>query len=188
MESVGFKEWAVVCEALGRGQQSIILRKGGIAEGRDGFEFRHREFFLFPTQYHAQREKVRNIDKLSPRSSATGNIDILWAARVEFTTVITSPQIVEALEAFHIWTRDVIRERFEYDSAGSLHCALVRVYRLSQPWHLANEKRFGGCRSWVKLPEPPPNLTFAPVLTDAKHETLRAKIVDVIGAPVLARA
>jgi hypothetical protein len=34
MESVGFKEWAIVGEALGRGRQSIILRKGGIAEGR----------------------------------------------------------------------------------------------------------------------------------------------------------
>jgi hypothetical protein len=37
MKSVGFKEWALVCEALGRGEQTIILRKGGIAEGRGGF-------------------------------------------------------------------------------------------------------------------------------------------------------
>jgi hypothetical protein len=62
MESVGFKEWAIVCEALGRGRQSIILRKGVIAEGRDGFSFRHREFFLFPTYFHEQPEKVREID------------------------------------------------------------------------------------------------------------------------------
>ena len=48
MESVGFKEWAIVCEALGRGEQSIILRKGGIAEGRDGFSFRHRGVLSFP--------------------------------------------------------------------------------------------------------------------------------------------
>jgi len=47
MESVGFKEWALVCEALGRGEQTIILRKGGIAEGRGGFAFQHSEFFLF---------------------------------------------------------------------------------------------------------------------------------------------
>src|SRR4029077_8093936 len=60
MESVGFKEWAVVCEALGRGRQSIILRKGGIAEGRDGFLFKHQEFFLFPTWFHEQPPKVRD--------------------------------------------------------------------------------------------------------------------------------
>ncbi|MFM8364659.1 MAG: DUF1802 family protein, partial [Verrucomicrobiota bacterium] len=55
---VAFKEWAIVCEALGEGKQSLLVRKGGIAEGRDGFAFRHREFFLFPTAFHAQREKT----------------------------------------------------------------------------------------------------------------------------------
>ena len=59
MESVGFKEWAIVCEALGRGEQSIIVRKGGIAEGRDGFTFRHAEFFLCPTYFHEQVENTR---------------------------------------------------------------------------------------------------------------------------------
>ena len=29
MESAGLKEWAIVCQATGRGEQSIILRKGG---------------------------------------------------------------------------------------------------------------------------------------------------------------
>ena len=56
MESVGFKEWAIVCEALGCGRQSMILRKGGIAKA-DGFAFRHRRFFFFPTFFHEQLEK-----------------------------------------------------------------------------------------------------------------------------------
>ena len=56
--SVAFKEWAIVCEAIGSGRQSIMLRKGGIAEGRDGFAFKHREFFLFPTWFHEQLEKT----------------------------------------------------------------------------------------------------------------------------------
>ena len=30
----------MVCEAMGRGVQSVILRKGGIAERRTGFAFR----------------------------------------------------------------------------------------------------------------------------------------------------
>ena len=59
MKSVGFKEWAIVCQALGEGRQSVMLRKGGIAEGRDGFAFRHREFFLFPTFFHEQVGKSR---------------------------------------------------------------------------------------------------------------------------------
>ncbi|SVB17570.1 uncharacterized protein METZ01_LOCUS170424, partial [marine metagenome] len=36
-----FKEWGVVVEALGRGEQIVILRKGGIAEGDSGFRAEH---------------------------------------------------------------------------------------------------------------------------------------------------
>ena len=32
MISVAFKEWAVICHRLGAGEQSLLLRKGGIAE------------------------------------------------------------------------------------------------------------------------------------------------------------
>ena len=59
MQSLGFKEWALVCAALGEGRQSVIIRKGGLAEGRDGFAFQHREFFLFPTFFHEQLARVR---------------------------------------------------------------------------------------------------------------------------------
>ena len=53
-----FKEWAIVVDALGRGDQILILRKGGIAEGRDGFRVDHQNFLLFPTLYHQQRDCV----------------------------------------------------------------------------------------------------------------------------------
>ena len=33
-----FKEWHVVVEALAAGEQILLLRKGGIAEGRGGFD------------------------------------------------------------------------------------------------------------------------------------------------------
>ena len=32
------KEWAVLVEALAEGGQTFLLRKGGIAEGKRGFE------------------------------------------------------------------------------------------------------------------------------------------------------
>ena len=40
-----FKEWAIVCDALGKGQQSIIFRKGGIHEGKRGFQFKHDQLY-----------------------------------------------------------------------------------------------------------------------------------------------
>src|SRR5579884_3277142 len=53
-----FKEWAVVVDALGRGEQILILRKGGISEGRGGFKLEYPRFLLFPTLFHQQRESV----------------------------------------------------------------------------------------------------------------------------------
>src|SRR5207237_10577046 len=95
MESVGFKEWSLVCDALGRGRQSVILRKGGIAEGRGGFSFRHREFFLFPTFIHGQIAKVRiaAADIPVPRST----VAIRWYARVERAVQIKSLEISDTL-------------------------------------------------------------------------------------------
>jgi hypothetical protein len=49
------KEWAVVIEGLKAGRQLILLREGGVQDGRGGFHADHREFFLFPTFEHQQR-------------------------------------------------------------------------------------------------------------------------------------
>jgi hypothetical protein len=93
MESVGFKEWSLVCDALGCGEQSIILRKGGIAEGREGFSFRHREFFLFPTFFHEQVKKVRKASANLPVAGDT--IAIRWYAKTERVLRIDSLGIAE---------------------------------------------------------------------------------------------
>src|SRR5256885_14567400 len=68
---IAFKEWAVVVDALGRGEQIVILRKGGISEGPGGFQVEHPQFLLFPTLYHQQRESVvppaqARVDKVAP--------------------------------------------------------------------------------------------------------------------------
>src|SRR4051794_22118702 len=128
MQSVGFKEWALVCEALGRGEQSILLRKGGIAEGRDGFGFRYSEFFLFPTYFHEQVGKVQMADAQIP-PGRDGEIEVRYFAKLVAQTKITSWEEAAALAPFHVLSESVVRERFEYMGAG-LHVALVRVFRL----------------------------------------------------------
>jgi hypothetical protein len=67
----------------------------------------------------------------------------------------------------------VVRERFEYKGAG-LHVALVRVFRLEPGWRLADKPGYGGCRSWVDLPESPATMRLEPVLSDEQH----AKIAE----------
>jgi hypothetical protein len=176
MESVGFKEWSLACDALGRGEQSVILRKGGIAEGREGFSFRHLEFFLFPTFFHEQVAKVRMASANLP--GAGDHIAIRWYAKVERALRIGALRIAEELAPLHILMPEVVRERFGYKNEG-LNVAFVRVFEILPAWVLQNEKRFGGCRSWVDLPHPP-EMKMRPVLNDAAHQRARALFDEVV--------
>ena len=130
MESVGFKEWALVCAALGEGTQSVLVRKGGIAEGRDGFQFRHREFFLFPTFFHEQAVKTRLPDAVVPEP-LPNEIEIRFWARLEETRAVTDWETARALAPLHILAESVVRERFDYDNAPGVQVAFVRVFRLA---------------------------------------------------------
>jgi hypothetical protein len=178
MESIGFKEWSLVCNALGHGTQSVILRKGGIAEGREGFSFRRREFFLFPTFFHEQIAKVRIA---AADIAAPGNtIGIRWYAKVERAQLINSVAIVESLAPLHILSIEVVRERFGYKGDG-LNVAFVRVFEISPVWVLQNEKRFAGCRSWIDLPVSP-EMKMRPVVDDAIHEKSRAEFDEIVSS------
>lgn len=174
--TVGFKEWLLVCDALGAGRQSIILRKGGIAEGRGGFQWQRDAFLLFPTHFHQQRDQV----DWAPSPEAEADLGhpetavIRFAARVDWSGLLTEWEAAARLAPHHVWKETVVRDRFGYGGETGLSVAVVRVFRLARPLELALEKRFGGCRSWVDLPEGDQS-TMTPVLDDAAHATrLRA--------------
>lgn len=179
MESIGFKEWSLVCDALGRGEQSIILRKGGIAEGRSGFSFRYREFFLFPTFFHGQIENVRG-DVLLKDERSDREIAISLYAKVEQALRIDSLETAERLAPLHVLKPQVIGERFSYKSEG-LNVAFMRVFRLEREWILPNE-RFSGCRSWVELPEAP-EIQIRPVLDEAEQIRRRRQFEIALSLP-----
>lgn len=192
MKSVGFKEWSLVCDALGRGEQTVILRHGGLAEGRAGFTFQHAEFFLFPTFFHEQIGKVRGRARSLPAGDGTVRIGL--SAQVERVVECRSLAAVEALEPFHILTADVVRERFHYQAPGLL-AAFVRAFALEPVWSFPEEKRFGGCRSWVDLP-PVPSLKSRAVLSESAFRekltqfdrlTDREEFVPLPGADGLGR-
>jgi hypothetical protein len=187
MESIGFKEWALACEALGQGRQNILVRKGGIAEGRAGFSFQHRQFYLFPTWFHEQPAKVRVRDIVTPEEREN-EIEIRYFARLETAYVITSWPVAEALAPLHILQPEVVRERFEYEDAPGVHVAFVRVFRVTPAWALIKEKHFGGCRSWVDLPEAPKSMRLEPVLSDAEHGERRSEFDEIVADEPVAQA
>ncbi len=173
MIRTAFKEWQVVCDALASGRQSILLRKGGIHEGRQGFSFAHDSFFLFPTRFHAQGGQVREGQVTTMPEWQPGDvIRITHHAEALLAVTLTDWAQVAALEPDHIYSEQTVRERFDWEgkgmASGSIHVALVRVRELAEPWEFPYTASFGGCRSWIQLPEPPANWReyARPVLTD----------------------
>jgi hypothetical protein len=195
--NIGFKEWTLVCDALGRGAQSIIIRKGGIAEGRAGFRFEHPEFFLFPTLFHEQVAKLKlPADTALPALRDDGQHEVSLRVRVEWTQDVTDLSIVQRLAPFHIWRGSEIEKRFHYEvpsvqrealrigaekAQSGVSVALVRVERLSAPFVFPDSPKFGGCRSWIQLPELPSGITFSPVMDEAAHRVKESEIREALG-------
>ena len=174
-----FKEWQVVCDALASGRQSILLRKGGIHEGRAGFSFAHESFFLFPTRFHAQGAQVREGEVREMPEWQPGDLTrITHHAEAEWAVTLHDWPAVCALEPLHIYAEETVRDRFDWEgkgmAAGSIHVALVRVRELAEPWEFPYETKFGGCRSWVQLPAPPQGWRerARPVMDDAAFADL----------------
>jgi hypothetical protein len=173
----GFKEWTLICAALGSGAQSLILRKGGIAEGGAGFRFAHPDFLLFPTLFHEQVKKLRlPADTPLPAARADGQHQVHLSAHVEWTHDVADWEKVRALAPFHIWEESEIEKRFQQDATPMVSLALVRIFALSEPHVFPDAPRYGGCRSWIELPDLPQHITQAAVLDEAAHREREAAI------------
>jgi hypothetical protein len=175
----GFKEWAIVCDSIARGETSLIFRKGGIAEGRDGFQFKHQRFFLFPTYFHGQIERTR----LSPDRDVRPQSDTVMISvfvEAEFTTLLRDLNLLRPLGALHVMQASVLEERFHYDHREGLYLAFVRAYRISPVWTLPLRPSYGGCRSWVALPDPPHELRMETILSDEEQNRRRLLVTDTL--------
>ena len=191
MLKIAFKEWAVVCRAIGEGRQTVILRKGGIAETGGVFRPEHDRFWLYPTHFHEQTTHFPWSPPapvaLSLAPEETHTIEFL--AEVESKHQITGWEAVRRLADLHFWTEDTLRERFDYSEATGISLAFLRVFRLSEPWTFPDEKKFGGCRSWLDLPPPPENGSLTPVLDDTIHAARRSSLAVLLaGSPAAEHA
>ncbi len=176
---MAFKEWAVVCDALGSGQQSVLIRKGGIAEGRAGFAFKHDRFLLFPTWFHEQLTSTTlPPDTLVPDPPA-GEISLRFAATIDWTDIVTDRAAAHRLRDLHVLRESVVDERFDYDDADGVHVAFVRVHRLDPPLTLELLKKYGGCRSWLEVPDDPAT-RLIPVISDDEHARRRSALATAL--------
>jgi hypothetical protein len=170
--AIAFKEWAGVCEGLAAGEQSVILRKGGIAEGPGGFAPEHAVFWLYPTAVHQAEQGLRASPAphwIVPPQEGTIGLNAL--AVVAVIGRIDDPALLSKLEPFHIWTAETVSKRFHYRSPG-LWVLGVRVFRRREPWVVTVTPEHAGCKTWVPLETPLATDGIAPVL-DAESFTER---------------
>ena len=174
-----FKEWAVVCRALGAGRQILILRKGGIAEGPRGFEVTDKQFFLFPTYLHQAPTSVVPEYREALASSvdpSPGRVSISLYATVASWLRIGSLDKLRALEGLHIWSDEIVSERFHRWSEESVVALLVRIYALPSPVVVDALPAYAGCKSWITLAEQVPLDGVRPVIADEDFERKLAEV------------
>jgi len=150
-----FKEWAVICRALARGRQRVILRKGGIVEPGGRFELAHREFLLMPTFLHQSaeslvpeaRDLLIDIDADQPPPNT---VVFRHRARVTDAIRIASLEELDQFRGQHVWADHVVAERF-HRWRDELHVLTVEVSALGEPLVVPWRESFGGCKSWVDV-------------------------------------
>lgn len=174
---VALKEWAVVVEAMARGRQCLLLRKGGVADPDETFELQHREFFLFPTFEHQKREQIRAefqpwFDEVVAHPPAAGQVRLPLYAGVAGHWRVGSADVLRGLAATHIWTPEFLAMRLTYKPEIPTWALLVRVYRLPTPPVIPNAPAYAGCKSWVPLEAPVPIEGAAPVTDNVAFRRL----------------
>lgn len=189
---IAFKEWAIVVDALGQGEQVLILRKGGIREERGQFQVDHREFWLFPTQFHeaersiipSKRPRLRDIAAAATKDA----VDIEYYVVADAVVQITGPEVLKRLQGRHIWSEQTLQERFQFGREPGLHALIARVYRRPAAERFAIRESYGGCKSWVELERSLSTESLTPVLPDVEYTAQRDEILEMLADHALAHS
>ena len=177
---IAFKEWAIAVDALTRGDQIMLLRKGGISEDSNNFTVIHDKFLLYPTYEHQSRELIKPAfqDDLSKYENLTTIQDPVifksWAEVIEVIE-LTDKNKLENLSEFHIWNNDYAESRLKWKPTFPLSIMLLNIHSLQTAITVPYEDYFGGCKSWIEL-QNDLELPNNPVLEATHLDTIIDKI------------
>jgi hypothetical protein len=184
------KEWAVICRALADGRQSLVLRKGGIAEDGGTFRVEHTRFWLYPTYAHQQASALKPegqtlLEHVEADRPPPGVVRLIhWA---EVGGIYQLHNLVAALKLgeLHLWTLQTVQARFAYRTPG-LYALPLRVWRAPQAVELPETPYYAGCKSWVELERDLPTEGSTPVLDDAAFRGLMVTLERLLEPTALA--
>jgi len=186
MLAIAFKEWAVICRALAEGRQSLILRKGGIAEDQGRFRPEYEQFLLYPTHFHEQHrigikpELLPLLEQVERDRPEAGRIRFTHFASVSQVWHVDDLDKALALNDLHGWTAEEVAKRYRYRLPG-LYVLAVRIYQLPESAEVVERPEYAGCKTWVQLDAPistdgaMPVAAWAPVEPDPKAGILGSR-------------
>jgi hypothetical protein len=175
------KEWAVVCKALAEGRQTVLLRKGGILEYRQGFEVKHDRFMLFPTYEHQAKEHLqadyasRMDEVLKEQPPAEANV-LSSYAEAKKVAEIKDVSALQTLAKYHVWSESYVNARMAYNPKKPMSVILVRVYNLQNPIRVDNKAEWAGCKSWIPLDV---EAAGRPALDDSAFSRIESEVAEV---------
>ena len=187
---IALKEWAITVQALARGEQILLLRKGGIHESSKDFRVLHPEFLLYPTYEHQKAELLQPayqpaLETLLEQPRDPGEITFTHFARMEEALELLEQDKVDNLEPHYIWTTAYAQSRLRWKPMLPLSVMLLRVYRLEAPVTVPWLPEYGGCTSWVEDLVEAPLGNMEPVISD---EEFRRRVDEIKGSLGLAVA
>jgi len=170
--ATALKEWASVLQAMDRGEQLVLIRKGGLIEPGSGFEVVNDIFVFYPTFEHQAvnylREDYRGYFEQASRARAPeGSVRFECFGTAVSTHSVNEPALIKRLEAFHIFNEAFVTQRLKWQPDAPMVLVIVRVYRLAQPQMLPVDPSYAGCKSWVELKTSVLLEQAIPVLSDA---------------------
>ena len=157
---LALKEWSIICKALEDGNQTILLRKGGILEYKKGFEISQKSFMLYPTLEHQgaeylQPKYLQTYHLLSGGNKSEeiqNNTNTLRSiARIEAIQEFHDHEVLPELEKYHIWNEKYVNMRMNYNPKKPMNALLLRVYKLPQPITIDVNPEWAGCKSWIDI-------------------------------------
>lgn len=149
------KEWATVITALENGDQTVLLRKGGILETSSGFKVEDKTFALFPTYEHQDNSSLKSqfyryLADVREQKPRDGLNKITSYAEVLAEHDISSMQKIEELSDFHIWSDSYMVERMNWMPQKPMTAIFLKVYKVV-PTEIPVLPEYSGCKSWIEL-------------------------------------
>ena len=131
------KEWSNVVAALARGEQVILIRKGGIADTKFGLEA--ERFYLYPTYFHQGESEDR------------ASVNVTHWCEVVQTWTTHDRDSLERLAPLVILPGETLTARYAFRPEQALFVIAVRVWELRQPAQVRFRDAYAGCRSWISV-------------------------------------